>query len=226
MSAEQRAAYGAASEITSGPLGIPRNNRNHRKKCSIILDETTAERGARVLEVGCGHGLHAPAYAEAFDSTHIDLSESLVAATRARLSDAPAADVRQMDAMALEFPDDHFDAVVGTAILHHLHDAEAALREWCRVTRPGGDITLMEPNYLFPQAFLTTHLIPEERHKSQMAPWRLSRTLAAVPGESRLEPRIFAPPVDSGLSDRLDAVGRCVPGARWMAQMLLVQIRL
>lgn len=226
MSTEQHDAYDTATEVTSGPLGLARDNRNHRKKQALILDETTAEPGARVLEVGCGHGLHAPGYAAEFDTVHIDLSDSLVASTRERLTDYPTAEVRQMDAMALEFPDDHFDAVVGTAILHHLHDAEAALREWARVTRSGGDVTLMEPNYLFPQAFLTTHLVPEERHKRQMAPWRIRRTMADVPGRARVEPRLYAPPVESAVCDWFDALGRWMTGARWLSQMLLLQLRL
>ena len=45
-------------------------------------------------------------------------------------------DFRIMDAQALAFPDEHFDAVFGTAILHHL-DLSTALKEVTRVLKPG-----------------------------------------------------------------------------------------
>jgi Methylase involved in ubiquinone/menaquinone biosynthesis len=191
MSQTQRDAYANSERIESDPWGIlSRDNRNHHKKQRLILDATAAAPGDRVLEVGCGHGLHARQYAERFDYTGIDISESLLAVAREQ---APGGRFELADAMTLPYQRNAFDAVVGTAILHHLPDAAAALREWVRVAT--GSVTLVEPNYLFPKECISTHTQPEEQHKSQMAPWRVRRVLAGLDASAAtVEPVIYTPP--------------------------------
>ncbi len=226
MSDIQREFFDGARRIKSDPFGwLSRDNRNHRKKQELVIERVRAGRGDRLLEVGCGHGLHARRYAHRFNYTGIDISESLVEATR-EVTPGSAC-VKVADATDLPMPDCYFQAVVGNAILHHLPDAEAALREWCRVVRPGGSVTLTEPNYLFPKDLLETHFRAEERHKRQMAPWRLRETLAALPHEATVEPVIFTLPWPTalhGLYDGIDAVMNRLPGLRWTAQMLLIHV--
>lgn len=230
MTQVQRDAYGDASTVSSDALGmVDRDNRNHRKKQQIILEHTHADAGDRVLEVGCGHGLHAVEYAQRFHYTGIDISESLVEETRKRVDAVTDSwGVMQMDAHDLAWDTNRFDAVVGTAILHHLDRPREALLEWQRVVRPGGSVTLMEPNYLFPKDFVSAHLVAEERNKTNMAPWRLRRVLDDVAEDFTVTPRIHTPPWFStahGVYDRVDATLARVPLARWTAQMLLIQIR-
>ncbi len=223
MASEQRTHYEQTDRVRS--LGLPRDNRNHRKKQRLILDRMAADAGAHVLEVGCGDGLHAERYDRRFNYTGIDISESLVAQARSRTG--TTATVKRMDARDLPMPDDYFQSVVGTAILHHIDDQAGALREWCRVARR--DVVLMEPNYLFPTAFASAHLLPEERHKTTMAPWRLRDLLADAAGEWTVEPHLFTPPWPDALApvyDRLDNLARRVPGIRWAGQMLLLHGRL
>ena len=69
---------------------------------------------------------------------------------------------RVMDAQRLEFPDRHFDAVFGTAILHHL-DLEASLREIDRVLKPGGRIAFGEPLDNNPVGWVVRRLTPKAR---------------------------------------------------------------
>jgi len=224
MSVSQRDAYEDSEEIDSDPFGVlDRDNRNHRKKQRLISERSAAAHGDRVLEVGCGGGLHAREWGDRYDLTAVDLSRSLCQQTRAR---APEATVIQADATALPFPDDHFHSVVGAAVLHHLPDAADALAEWSRVAR--SSVTLSEPNYLFLKDLLTAHTVPEEEHKTQMAPWRLRETLADAPGTWTLDHRLFTPPWPEGWAgrwDRVDAVCRRVPGLRRLSQLLLIHGR-
>lgn len=229
MSDAQRDAYADADAVYSDALGlVDRDNRNHRKKQRLILARTAAQPGDAVLEVGCGHGLHAEGYDARFRYTGVDLSPSLVDATRDRIDDGRAL---VADARDLPFPDDSFEAVVGTAILHHLDAQERALSEWCRVAAKS--VTLMEPNYLFPKDFASAHLVPEERHKREMAPFRLRETVDAVAAEHDatgiVTPHIYTPPWPAalaGLYDVADAAARYVPVLRWVSQMQLIHVSL
>lgn len=227
MTDTQRDAYEGATEIQSEPFGIvDRDNRNHRKKREIIEASMAADSGDAILEVGCGHGLHAQSYALKYDYTGIDISESLVETTRQRVHES--AMVRQGDARNLTFPDDSFRSVVGTAVLHHMPDPEAALHEWLRVTKPGGSVTLCEPNYLFPKELLEARLIEHEKHKRHMAPWRLRAVFDALPADGELTPCIYTPPWPERLVplyDGIDAVCRRLPVVRWCAQMLLINLK-
>jgi SAM-dependent methyltransferase len=221
----QREAYASETTIHSDPFGLfSRDNRNHRKKYELIRERMAAKPGDQVLEVGCGHGLHAREYDADYRYTGVDLSPSLVEETNARLENGRAF---EMDALGLAYADGVFDSVVGTAVLHHLPDARAALREWVRVTRPGGSVTLMEPNYLFPKDLITAHVVQEEQHKTQMAPWRLRRDLDVVAESWTLEHHIFTPPWPEALTplyDRIDSACASLPGVRALSQMLLIHI--
>jgi SAM-dependent methyltransferase len=49
------------------------------------------------------------------------------------------------DARRLPFPDARLDAVFASGLLTHLPDPPAGLREFARVTRPGGRLALFHP---------------------------------------------------------------------------------
>jgi len=102
--------------------------------------------GARVLEYGCGTGSLAPDLAErGMEVTGIDISPVAVEAARTHAAAlGVAAEFREMDAEALRFPDDTFDVVCGSGILHHL-DLSVALAEIARVLRPSGSAVFFEP---------------------------------------------------------------------------------
>lgn len=223
MATEQQRAYDDADKIHSDPWGVfDRDNRNHRKKRRLITDACAASVGERVLEVGCGHGIHLADFADEYDMTAVDLSPSLCREAQRR---APDANVTVADARRLPIADDAFAAVVGAAVLHHLPDAKAALREWLRVARQS--VTLMEPNVLFPKDLVTAHTVPEERHKTQMRPDRVRAVLADLPGTGTVEPQIVTPPWPAAfvqLYDRVDDLVTAVPGLRWSAQMLRIHI--
>lgn len=98
--------------------------------------------GASVLDVAAGTGALSRELA-AFGATHVvalDLSHRMLSAGR------PASRVHRVnaDALRLPFPASTFDAVTIAFGLRNLPDPEAGLREFARVTRPGGRLVVLE----------------------------------------------------------------------------------
>ncbi len=102
-------------------------------------------KGRRVLEVGCGLGAHTQLLAEAGCSvTAIDLTPRAVELTKKRLLCAGVhADVRLMDAEAMEFGDEEFDFVWSWGVIHHSASPERIVQQVYRVLKPFGEFRVM-----------------------------------------------------------------------------------
>lgn len=101
--------------------------------------------GKRVLEIGCGMGLHSELIVRAgAELVAIDISKTSVDATQARMQlKGLVADVRQMDAVEVNFPDESFDFVWSWGVIHHSAFTGRIVREIERVLRPGGETRVM-----------------------------------------------------------------------------------
>ncbi len=99
----------------------------------------------QVLEVAVGTGLNLAHYPGGVQLTGVDQSPAMlqIARDRARLLGL-AADLRQGDAQALEFPGASFDTVVCTFSLCAIPDDRKAVAEMARVLRPGGLLLLAD----------------------------------------------------------------------------------
>jgi SAM-dependent methyltransferase len=99
--------------------------------------------GDRVLDMGCGTGsliFTLPGFANVASATGIDLTESFIAAARAKNTDARFTfDVG--DACALPYPDSSFDRAFSLLVLQFIPETRKAVEEMRRVVRPGGTIT-------------------------------------------------------------------------------------
>ncbi len=95
----------------------------------------------QVLEVAAGTGLVTQAMAGVVDHlVATDASEAMLDILRGRMADLGASNVqvRTANALALDFEDGEFDAVVAANVLHLLPDPSVCLLEMRRVLRPDG----------------------------------------------------------------------------------------
>jgi phosphatidylethanolamine/phosphatidyl-N-methylethanolamine N-methyltransferase len=102
--------------------------------------------GGRILEVGVGTGMSLPDYARMHRLFGVDISEPMLRKAQARVNEHRLTNVETlavMDAEQLGFPDDYFDVVVAQYVITAVPDPEATLDEFARVTRPGGEIVLV-----------------------------------------------------------------------------------
>ncbi len=116
-----------------------------------FLEALALRPGERVLDVGVGPGLLAYDMANIVGEegrvAGVDLSEAMVAMSRARCAEQPWTDFRLADATKLPFDDECFEAVVSTQVYEYVPDVGAALAEASRVLRPGGRILILDTDW-------------------------------------------------------------------------------
>lgn len=104
---------------------------------------------SQVLEVGAGTGVHIGFVRHRFDRyVMTDASEQMLEKADGRLPpnvDASKVEYKTEDASKLSFADDSFDRLIATHVLEHLYFPHEVLREWVRVVRPGGTVSLVLP---------------------------------------------------------------------------------
>ncbi|OBG82487.1 methyltransferase type 11 [Mycobacterium sp. E802] len=102
----------------------------YEKYARLALGEVREHRAPKILELGCGLGGLSRKLLEldpAAQVTITDIDPSFVAAIAAGdLGSHPRADVRIMDATAIDAPDRHFDLALFALSLHHLRPELAA----------------------------------------------------------------------------------------------------
>ncbi len=114
-----------------------------------FLDFCGIEPGMSILELGCGTGrmtLNCRLFRRLLPGGQVvatDPSVNMLAAARAKATRMGVANVEfvQASAEVLPFPDASFDEAVGFAFLHFT-DAPRAVREICRVVKPGGTVAM------------------------------------------------------------------------------------
>ena len=100
---------------------------------------------ARILELGCGHGILWKSVADripaGWDITLSDLSSGMLdAAWRNLVVTGRAFQFKEIDAQSIPFEDEIFDAVIANFMLYHVPDRPKALQEIKRVLKPGGTL--------------------------------------------------------------------------------------
>ncbi len=115
------------------------------RRIESVVAGLDIQSNARVLEVGVGTGLSLDAYPPHCRVTAIDLSTEMLARAEAKRDpwQHRHIELRQMDALALEFEDGAFDFVTAFHTVTVVPDPRKLVAEMARVCKPGGQIVII-----------------------------------------------------------------------------------
>ncbi len=121
----------------------------HRAWKAYTVMVANLREGSRVLDIAGGTGDLALAFSKKVGTTgcvvHTDINEAMLRTGRDRLIDAGVVlPTLVCDAEKLPFPDAHFDVVSVAFGLRNMTHKDVALREMCRVLKPGGKLLVLE----------------------------------------------------------------------------------
>jgi SAM-dependent methyltransferase len=117
--------------------------RGRRRVLLEVLRQLELAPGARILDAGCGSGRNMVELAAFGAVTGIELAPASLEIARRR----GVGEVVAGSASSLPFDDASFDLVVSLDVIEHLDDDREALREFRRVTAPGGRLLVTVPAY-------------------------------------------------------------------------------
>lgn len=127
------------TDFTALALEYDRYRIGYSPELYEVIKSYGLPRGGKVLDVACGTGLSAEAFAsQGYDVTGVDSSEAMLEHARARI---PAATFVEGSAEKLPFDDGTFDAVT-CAQAFHWFNSPAVMGEFLRVTRKGGLVAI------------------------------------------------------------------------------------
>ena len=157
--------------------------------------------GERVLDIGAGTGVSTEELARS--GAYVVGADLSLGMLRAGRRARPSVPLLAGDALRLPFPDATFDAVTISFALRNVVDTDAALREFARVTRPGGRLVVCELSHPSNAVFRTAYL-------SYLLRWlpTAARVVSSNPDAYvYLIESIRAWPDQTGLAARIAAAG-------------------
>ena len=174
-----------------------------RRAGAAAINALAATREIQLLDVGVGTGLELPMFSPHVKITGIDLSEPMLNVARKRVLRDGLGNVlalQAMDAMALTFADESFDAVIAPYVLTVVPDAHRTLDEMARVVKKGGEIVLV--NHIGAErGFMATLEAWLGRRAAALGwrpefPWAIVGDWLAQRPDIALEERRKLPPLD------------------------------
>jgi malonyl-CoA O-methyltransferase len=146
---------------------FPREVETADGRLHALLDGLKPAARGRILEVGCGRGRFLRALRAVYPDAELtgsDFSPDLLAGL--------PQDIRAVEAgmLDLPFPDESFDGAYMVEALEHALIPETAIRELCRVVRPGGPVVIVDKDR---RALGRLQIAPWERwfDQAEVAAW-------------------------------------------------------
>lgn len=209
----------------SGPLGrLMAANRRLQMDAKLRSQPFRSLEGGRLLDVGCGRGDLAAAFARrGWEACGIEPSRAAVEAARALGVDARAGTIDDAP-----WPEGSFDAVVFNHSLEHIPDPVGALARARELLRPGGRVAVVVPDWgsrqrrLFGSRWFHLDLPRHLQHFD-------ARSLAEAVRRAGLRPLATGTNASaSGLpgSVQYALAGRCVFEGPWLRVALLALMAL
>lgn len=121
------------------------------QKSHILLEKSLpiSDGDKTILEVGAGSGHHFPYVKKSFSKYIMtDGSTEMLAIAADKYAKEVSSGfmaIEQQDATSLSYSDGSVDRLIATHVLEHLQNPVNVLREWNRVVRPGGLISIVLP---------------------------------------------------------------------------------
>ena len=133
--------YDIMNDLMSGGL--------HRAWKAYTVMVANLKEGDQVLDIAGGTGDLSLAFAKKVGTTgrvvHTDINEAMLRVGRDRLTDKGILlPTVVCDAEKLPFPDQHFNLVSVAFGLRNMTHKDSALKEMCRVLKPGGKLLVLE----------------------------------------------------------------------------------
>jgi phosphatidylethanolamine/phosphatidyl-N-methylethanolamine N-methyltransferase len=130
--------FSGSYDLVFGPVFHP-----GRKEAVRLANDRPSQ---RILEVGVGTGLSLPYFRADARVTGIDVSAEMLAKARRRVAQRRLSQVEalmEMDAEAMSFEDNAFDAVLALYVASVVPNPARFAAEMRRVCRPGGTIVVV-----------------------------------------------------------------------------------
>jgi arsenite methyltransferase len=178
--------------------------RDVLRRRALVHAALEAQRGDRVLDVGCGPGFYV---AEILDTVGagghvigVDRSPDMLAVAARRAAGHDNVEFHEGETASLPVPDHSVDRALSVQVLEYVDEVPAALAEIHRVLRPGGRVLLWDVDW----GTVSWHAIDTRRMQRALAAWdghlahpSLPRALSAQLrdagfGEVRMEGHVFA----------------------------------
>lgn len=212
--------------------GTPAGWKRAERRTAYFISYGAMEAGKKVLEIGCGTGIFTGKIGQSGAAVvGVDISPDFINLAKNKVQ-APNITFRIEDVQSLSFPDNEFDTVIGSSVLHHL-ELVPALKEIKRVLKPGGRLVITEPNMMNPQIMIQKNilwikkLMGDSPGETAFFRWALKKVLLKT-GFEKVHIRPFdflhpwTPPQLISLVDRFGRLLEKVPGIKEIAGSLVI----
>jgi phosphatidylethanolamine/phosphatidyl-N-methylethanolamine N-methyltransferase len=142
----------------------------------------------KLLDAGVGTGLALQYYSSNLAVTGVDLSSHMLQRARERAEKSGKHNIEallEMDAMALEFPENTFDLAVAMYVMTVVPDPVKVMDELARVVRPGGKVIIV--NHFSVQGGIRGAIEKRMSKHAKALGWRPEFPISAILGHDRLK---------------------------------------